>query len=71
LPRVVQPGGAMTLSKMKELAKAARLKLIKLPRAIPYGKMLVRYLLRDRHGVMFFQSLDDVESYLRKRRSSN
>jgi hypothetical protein len=33
--------------------------------------MLVRYLLRDEHGVLYFQSLDDVEVYLRKRRSSN
>jgi hypothetical protein len=67
----VQVRIAMTLSKMKELATAAGLKLIKPPRAIRSGRMLVRYLLRDRHGVLYFQNLDDVECYLRKRRSAN
>jgi hypothetical protein len=61
----------MTLLKMKELATAAGLQLIKPPRAIRYGKMFARYLLRDRHGVIYFQNLHDVGSYLRKRRSAN
>jgi hypothetical protein len=61
----------MTLLKMKELAKIVGLTLIKPPRVFRCGKMLVRYLLRDEHGVLYFQSPDDVEVYLRKRRSSN
>jgi hypothetical protein len=62
----------MTLSKLKELAKIVGLTLLKPPRAFRCGKMLVRYLLRDKHdGVLYFQSLIDVEAYLRKRRSSN
>jgi hypothetical protein len=61
----------MTLLKVKELAKTIGLTLIKPPRALRSGKMLIRYLLRDEHGVLYFQNLGDVELYLRKRKSSN
>jgi len=43
---------AMTLLKLKELARSAGLTLLKPPRPMRSGKMLICYLLRDNNGVL-------------------
>jgi hypothetical protein len=50
------------------MADARGFTLVKPRRAARYGSMAVRYVLKDKLGLLYFRSLREVERYLARRR---
>ena len=62
----VSPQGETTVNfdGLYERARERGWTLSKSTEAARYGTMPIRYILKDNHGLMYFRSLDDVESRL-------
>jgi hypothetical protein len=60
--------GDMTRAALNELAKSLGCKVTKLPKPVRFDAMLVRWILTDQHGDMFFPSIATLRCELVKLR---